>query len=88
MKMDNSPKISPRAIRRSCLVVKKNKCRRIIKDIWRERNLLNDQKFIGRMVQTPHPCSKSCCGNPRHYWKGEKLTLQERKAEKINVVDD
>ena len=40
----------------------------------------NDElKRLNRLVDTPHPCSRHCCGNPRK-WFGE-LTLQEKKAE-------
>ena len=34
-------------------------------------------KTIGMTARTKHPCSRYCCGNPRHY--GE-LTMQERRA--------
>ena len=42
------------------------------------KHFLND-KFVGRFVQTPTPCSCSKCGNPRKHF-GEK-TLQEIKAD-------
>lgn len=35
---------------------------------------------IGREARTPHPCSRYCCGNPRHHWNGfEKFTMQEHR---------
>ena len=83
----NSTVESKRALRRFCLAMKKNECRHIEKDIWCERDLADDEKFIGRMAQTPHPCSCSyCCGNPRHWGKGDGRTLQEKKADEANVA--
>lgn len=38
-----------------------------------------------KVLSTPHPCSKSCCGNPRRS-KGvyeHKLTVQERKENQL-----
>jgi hypothetical protein len=77
-----------RAIRRHLLVVKKQKYRRVVKKVWSNKELADDPKFIGRMVQTPHPCSRMCCGNPRRHQKGKKcrLTLQEQKVDKANVA--
>ena len=40
---------------------------------------------IVRAATTPHPCSGSCCGNPRRWWDGDaRLTRQEVKQ---NVRD-
>ena len=36
-----------------------------------------DERLLGMVVSTPHPCSSYCCGNPRK-WFGE-LSIQERK---------
>lgn len=36
-----------------------------------------DDRTLGMVVNTAHPCSGYCCGNPRK-WFGE-LTIQERK---------
>jgi hypothetical protein len=33
---------------------------------------------LGRYLDTPHPCSRVCCGNPRRY--GEGSTVQERRT--------
>lgn len=77
--------VDKRATRRFCLAMKKNQCKRIVKDIWCEKDLTNDEKFIGRMAQTPHPCScPCCCGNPRHCDKGDGRTLQERRSEDVS----
>lgn len=37
---------------------------------------MND-KMLGMVSTTPHPCSGHCCGNPRK-WFGE-LTIQEKR---------
>ena len=78
-----------RSLRRHFLAMKKAKYRYVVKDIWLEKDLAGNPKFIGRMVQTPHPCSGFCCGNPRRKWKGKEVrTLQERIAdeERSNVA--
>jgi hypothetical protein len=33
---------------------------------------------LGRYIDTPHPCSRVCCRNPRRY--GEGATVQERRS--------
>ena len=61
---------------------KKEKCRRIIREVWKKPTLASNTKFIGRMAHTPHPCSCLGCGNPRRKSKGKEIiTLQERKAD-------
>jgi hypothetical protein len=45
------------------------------------------EEFLGRMVDTPTPCSCQMCRNPRRsawYKVEEKLTMQERRA----LLDD
>lgn len=32
------------------------------------------------LAETPHPCSRQCCGNPRHHFNGP--TVQERRLPK------
>ena len=32
---------------------------------------------LAKVIDTPHPCSSYCCGNPRK-WFGE-VTMQERR---------
>jgi len=39
---------------------------------------LTTAKELGRVVDTPKPCSCFMCGNPRRYF--QELTIQERKA--------
>lgn len=34
-----------------------------------------------RMADNRKTCSGACCGNPRRWWKVERLTLQEKGAE-------
>ena len=43
-------------------------------------NLATDPVWLGKMVQTPHPCSGMCCGNPRKWW-GEITRQERRKAD-------
>lgn len=37
------------------------------------------ERRIGCCINTPHPCSELCCGNPRKHSKDK--TLQEKRAE-------
>ena len=83
-----------RAERRQAEQRKKAKIKRIIKETWYvptlplnpifnnsvRKDLTKDEKFIGRMAATPHPCSCRGCGNPRKQSKGkERMTMQERR---------
>jgi hypothetical protein len=43
-------------------------------------DLAADPIWLGKMVQTPHPCSGMCCGNPRKWW-GEMTRQERRKAD-------
>ncbi len=39
-----------------------------------------DPRAIARFREQPQLCSRACCGNPRHWEKGEnRLTIQERR---------
>lgn len=80
-----------RAERRHAEQVKKAKVKRIVKETWyhnpqarADSSLAENEKFIGKMAATHHPCSCRCCGNPRKYAKGKDgLTMQElRELEK------
>lgn len=42
------------------------------------RDIRHDAKLIGKVIDTPTPCSCWMCGNPRRYQN--KLTCQERRA--------
>lgn len=44
------------------------------KEYW---NGDNDSRTLGKIIQNPQICSKSCCGNPRKHFK--KKTFQEIK---------
>lgn len=36
---------------------------------------------VCKRARTRHPCSLSCCGNPRRWFSGQsRLTMQERRA--------
>lgn len=38
-------------------------------------------RAMARFREQPQSCSGSCCGNPRHWWKGaDRLTIQEKRA--------
>lgn len=39
---------------------------------------IDSEKWVHRSAVTPHPCSGSCCGNPRK-WNGD-VTMEERRA--------
>jgi len=42
------------------------------------------EECMSAAVDTPHPCSRECCGNPRRFGRYEpKLTIQERKQETV-----
>jgi hypothetical protein len=77
-----------RAERREGLIRAKNKVRRHIKDTWyAAEHLADNPKFVGKLANTPHPCSGRCCGNPRRHEKGKGcLTLQElRQKEDLKL---
>jgi hypothetical protein len=45
-----------------------------------------DGKAMARFKEQPQGCSQRCCGNPRHWEKGqEKLTRQERRCTAIDL---
>lgn len=39
--------------------------------------------YVGMVLQHPCVCSCSMCGNPRRHggWAGERITMQERRAD-------
>ena len=71
--------MSKRAIRRHHYARLKEKHRKILLFQWGE-----DEKFVtpfrlGFAANTPHACSRYCCGNLRRH-TGER-TLQERRGD-------
>jgi hypothetical protein len=71
-----------RADRRQAAIRAKERVKRHIRDTWfmSDPELVHNKKFIGKLANTPHPCSGSCCGNPRRHYKGKDgLTIQERR---------
>ncbi len=61
----------------------KSKVIHIVKDIWHNEDLLENESFIGKMSNSRHYCSCDICRNPRHRTHSsqkDKLTIQERKA--------
>ncbi|MFM0566930.1 hypothetical protein PQQ88_01100 [Paraburkholderia caledonica] len=41
---------------------------------------------LGRLVDTPTPCSCWMCGNPRHHLKKDRLSIREQRW--FQEVDD
>ena len=76
-----------RAERRQAERRKKAKVKRIVKETWyhnpqarADSSLAENERFVGKMAATSHPCSCRCCGNPRKYCKGkERMTMQEMR---------
>lgn len=62
--------------RRHNLEIAKARVARVIKTVWRNPKLAEDETFVGRHAVTPHPCSCLMCGNRRR-WAGP--TRQELK---------
>jgi hypothetical protein len=51
---------------------------------WWGRRLNSEE--LGKVVDTPTPCSCWMCGNPRRYSKTDKLTVWEQRW--FQEVDD
>lgn len=66
-----------KAERRQYIKTKKEKVKKILKNRYQGKELLNNEKFIGKLVQTIKPCSCYMCGNPRKHLK-DKKTIQEK----------
>ncbi|MBC8427270.1 MAG: hypothetical protein H8D97_00070 [Proteobacteria bacterium] len=75
--------MSKRAIRRH----HKERLKRTRRNYWamdwnRKYNQLEvENKLIGIVINTPHPCSKMCCGNQRQY---EGSPIRELRQPNIN----
>jgi hypothetical protein len=73
-----------RGVRRVQTLKKKEKVKRILKDcrcVLDNSGVLLSPRNVGRMANTPHPCSCRCCGNPRRHEKGKaSLTIQEIRS--------
>ena len=76
-----------RAERRAAARRKKARVKKVVETTWPQLNpeqvtATLTPKELGRLAETPHPCSGLCCGNPRRYAKGkEKRTVQERRVD-------
>ena len=77
----HEPKNKKRAVRRHHNDRIKNKARRVFKDIWKNRRMMDDD-IVGRWCDNLAKCSCGGCGNQRK-WMG--MTLQERKARQSEV---
>ena len=62
----------------------KAKARRVLKDVWQDRALADDKKFVGieASVHTRRCSCSLCCRTRRNPWfKGaHKLTVQELRS--------
>ena len=61
---------------------KKDKVRRILRDVYQDRLRIMDSRVVGVMAHSPAICSCQMCRNPRHSSLGkgkDKLTIQERR---------
>ena len=73
-----------RAIRRHHMERMKQKITKMVRDIWQDRRLIEDESWMtwerrkGIMAKTRQPCSCSMCGHRRR-WEGK--TFQEKKHE-------
>jgi len=47
----------------------------------------SDPRAMARFREQPKLCSLRCCGNPRHYEKTDRLTVQERRFNEQATVD-
>jgi len=81
--------------RREAVIRAKNKVKRRMRDIWGkltwglQEDSTKNPKLVGRLANTPKPCSGACCGNPRHHYKGKgKLTMQELSQKFIEKAED
>lgn len=45
---------------------------------YRGRDIWHEPKLLGKVIDTPTPCSCWMCGNPRRHF--QELTRQERRA--------
>ena len=60
----------------------KRKAKKLIKDVWREPELANDEKFVGieAGVHSRRCSCYMCKRNRKNPWlKSNKLSMQERK---------
>lgn len=69
-----------RGERRERMAREKVKARKFLREVWQDDALAADDAYVGKRATTRVPCSCDRCGNPRRHGKGERLTLQERKA--------
>ena len=70
-----------RGQRRARKAREKARAREFLRDVWQNDALAEDEAYVGKRARTRVPCSCPMCGNPRRHGKGERLTLQERKAD-------
>ena len=77
--------MTTRADRIQAAIRAKNRAKRHIKSHYHYdpfglgNSRLKDPKVIGKIANTPCPCSCEMCGNPRRRFK-DKLTMQEKRA--------
>ena len=78
--------MSKRAIRRFHKQRMRDRMRRFVRDVWYD--LGYHDKWICRMADNRCMCSRSCCGNPRKWFK--EKTLAERKSDDsfVDQIDE
>lgn len=69
----------------------RNKRLRQIRAWWIRRYEDISEKFLGKMIDTPNPCTCWMCENPRKHGKltlKEKISLQQYHDELQELLDD
>ena len=46
------------------------------------------EKIARRLAQTPKPCSKACCGNPKRFGNGDKHGDKKKMLDSIECLED
>lgn len=52
-------------------------------ELEKDKNAVLDPRHVGITAKSRARCSSYCCGNPRKFWKDERLTIQEKKHRDI-----
>lgn len=52
---------------------------------WGYKDEVLDERRLGIVSKTPHPCTCYMCGNPRHFH--DELTIQEQKFKQEPIED-
>lgn len=65
---------------------------RYLKSVYHDTSMRRDADWADHWVRqylgTRCPCSRHCCGNPRHHFDGiERITMQERRQNEADRLD-